>query len=56
MPLESIFFNLPNPASLTMALGFTQPLTEIGTWTILGGFARLARKADNFTDICKRIV
>jgi hypothetical protein len=25
------FFNLPNPSSRTMALGSTQPLTEIST-------------------------
>jgi hypothetical protein len=28
---HSIFFNLPNPSSRTMALGSTQPLTEMST-------------------------
>jgi hypothetical protein len=27
----AFFSNLPNPSSLTMALGFTQPLTEKNT-------------------------
>jgi hypothetical protein len=27
------FFNLPNPSSHTMVLGFTQPLTEMSTRT-----------------------
>jgi hypothetical protein len=31
-----IFFNWPNPSSRTMALGSTQPLTEISTRNILG--------------------
>jgi hypothetical protein len=31
------FFNLPNPSSLTMALGSTQPLTEISTRDLSGG-------------------
>jgi hypothetical protein len=28
---------LPNPSSLTMALGSTQPLTEMSTWGVKGG-------------------
>jgi hypothetical protein len=36
------FFNLPNPSSRTMALGSTQPLTEISSWGVRGGrFVRL---------------
>jgi hypothetical protein len=31
------FFNLPNPSSRTMALGSTQPLTEMSTRKIPGG-------------------
>jgi hypothetical protein len=31
---EVDFFNLPNPSSRTMALGSTQPLTEMGTRNI----------------------
>jgi hypothetical protein len=30
-PYEVDFFNLPNPSSRTMALGSTQPLTEMST-------------------------
>jgi hypothetical protein len=49
-------FNLPNPFSRTMALGSTQPLTEMGTSNILGGEGRSARKADNLTVIYELIV
>jgi hypothetical protein len=31
------FFNLPNPPSRTMALGSTQPLTEMSTKDLPGG-------------------
>jgi hypothetical protein len=31
------FFDSPNPSSCTMALGSTQPLTEMSTGNILGG-------------------
>jgi hypothetical protein len=50
VPLRSFnFFNLPNPSSCTMALGFTQPLTEMSTGkSFLGGrgvkICRLTRK------------
>jgi hypothetical protein len=30
-------FNLPNPSSRTMALGSTQPLTEMSTKSLSGG-------------------
>jgi hypothetical protein len=39
-----------------MALGSTQPLTEMSTTDILGGKARPARKADNLTAIFEPIV
>jgi hypothetical protein len=39
-----------------MALGSTQPLTEMGTSNRPGGKGRPARKADNLTAICKPIV
>jgi hypothetical protein len=55
-PDEVDFFNLPNPSSLTMALGSTQPLTEMSTRDIPGGKGRTARKADNLTVICEPIV
>jgi hypothetical protein len=39
-----------------MALGSTQPLTEMSTRNILGGKGWPARKADNFAAICESIV
>jgi hypothetical protein len=39
-----------------MALGSTQPLTEMSTRNIPGGEGRLARKADNITAICEPTV
>jgi hypothetical protein len=50
------FFNLPNPSSRNMALGSTQPLTEMSTRNIPGGKGRPAGKDDNFTAICESIV
>jgi hypothetical protein len=45
------FFNLPNPSSCTMALGFTQPLTETSTRRYSGGKVRPACQADNLTEL-----
>jgi hypothetical protein len=56
MMRSSDFFNLPNPSSYTMALGSTQPLTEMRTRNLPGGKGRPARKADNLTTICEPIV
>jgi hypothetical protein len=56
IPDEVDFFNWPNPSSRTMALGSTQPLTEVSTRNIPGGEGRPARKADNLTAICELIV
>jgi hypothetical protein len=39
----------------TMALGSTQPLTEMCTRNLPGGKGRPARKADNLTVTCKLI-
>jgi hypothetical protein len=39
-----------------MALGSTQPLTEMSTRNIPGGKGRPAHKADNLTAICEPIV
>jgi hypothetical protein len=43
VPMRWIFFNLPNPSGRTMALGLTQPLTEMSmrilkkeTWEVKG--------------------
>jgi hypothetical protein len=46
-------FNLPNPSSRIMALGSTQPLTEIITRDLPGGKKRPARRADNLAAICE---
>jgi hypothetical protein len=54
LPMRSLnFFNLPNPSSRTMALGSTQPLTEMSTRNRPGGKRRPARRADNLTAICE---
>jgi hypothetical protein len=39
-----------------MALGLTQPLTEMSTMNLPGGKGQPARKVDNFTAICEPIV
>jgi hypothetical protein len=39
-----------------MALGSTQPLTEMSTRNIPGGKGRPVRKADNLTATCESIV
>jgi hypothetical protein len=50
---EVDFFNLPNSSSRIMALGSTQPLTEMSTINLPGGKKRPARKADNLVAICE---
>jgi hypothetical protein len=47
VPDEVDFFNWPNPSSRTMALGSTQPLTEMSTRNLPGDKKRPARRADN---------
>jgi hypothetical protein len=49
-------FNLPNPSSRTMALGSTQPLTEMSTRNLPGGKGRPTRGADNLIAICEPVV
>jgi uncharacterized membrane protein YjgN (DUF898 family) len=52
VPIRSLnFFNVPNPSSYTMTLGFTQPLTEMSTRRYFWGKTQLARKSDNLTAI-----
>jgi hypothetical protein len=51
VPDEVDFFNLPNPRSRTMAVGSTQPLTEMSTRKLHGGKKRPARRADNLAAI-----
>jgi hypothetical protein len=50
------FFNSPNPYSRTVAVGSTQPLTEMRTRNLPGGEGRPARQTDNLTAICEPIV
>jgi hypothetical protein len=50
---EVDIFNLSNPSRRTMALGLTQPLTEMSTRNLPGGKKRPARKADNLGAICE---
>jgi hypothetical protein len=61
VPMRSLKnLNLPNPSSHAMALGLTQPLTEMSTRSrkikFLGTRARPVRKADNRTVICELTV
>jgi hypothetical protein len=50
------FFNWSNLSSRTMALGSTQPLTEMSIRNLPGGKGRPAHRADNLTAICEPIV
>jgi hypothetical protein len=45
------FFNLPNLSKGIMALGSTQPLTEMSTRNLPLSKGRPTRQADNLTDI-----
>jgi hypothetical protein len=56
IPMRWIFLNLPNSSSHIMALGSTQPLTEMSTRNLPGGKGRPASIADNLTAICEPIV
>jgi hypothetical protein len=47
--------DVPNPSSCTMALGSTQPLTEMSSTNLPGGNGQLVRGADNLTDNCEPI-
>jgi hypothetical protein len=53
VPDEVDFFNLPNPSSRTMALGSTQPLTEMSIRDLPGGKKRPALRTDNLPAICE---
>jgi hypothetical protein len=56
-PMRSLdFFNCPNPSSHNMALGSTQPLTEISIRNLPESKGWPASKADNFAAICESIV
>jgi hypothetical protein len=55
-PMRSLdIFNLLNPFSRTMALGWTESLTEMSIRNLHGGKVRPALKADNLTAICEPI-
>jgi hypothetical protein len=57
VPIRWIFFfNLRKPSSRTMALGSTQPLTEMSTRILPGGKVWQVSKADNLSAICELIV
>jgi hypothetical protein len=53
VPDEVDFFNSPNLSSRTMALGSTQPLTEMSTRNLPGGKKRPVRRANNLAAICE---
>jgi hypothetical protein len=50
---EVDFFKLPNPASCSMALGWTLSLTKLSTRNLPGGKRWPAYKADNLAAICE---
>jgi hypothetical protein len=50
--INAFCFNLRNPSSRTIALGFTQPVSEI----VSGGKMRPTHKADSLTAIYGPIV
>jgi hypothetical protein len=57
VPVRSFnVFHLSNPSRRSMALGLTQPLTEMSTRISFWGIVRPARKADNLSAICEPIV
>jgi hypothetical protein len=57
IPDEAIgFFNWPIPSSRIMALGSTEPLTEMSTRNLPEGKGRLVRKADKLTALYEPIV
>jgi hypothetical protein len=52
IPNEVIgFFNWPKPSKGTVAMGSTQPLTEMNIRNLAGVKERPARKTDNLTTI-----
>jgi hypothetical protein len=50
------FFSLPNISGSTMALGSTQPLTEMSTMNLPRDKGRPAHKAENITALCEPII
>jgi hypothetical protein len=56
VPDEVEFFNSPNPSNRTMAVGSTQPPTEMSIRNFPGGKKRPAHRGDNFAAIYERNV
>jgi len=48
-------FHWYNPSGRTMALGLTQPLTEMNTRNVSWGYRRPVRRADNLTTFMCRL-
>jgi hypothetical protein len=61
LKIQFSYFNIyffiiwPNPSSRTMAVGSTQPLTEMSTRNRPGCKMRPVRRADNLTAICEQL-
>jgi hypothetical protein len=55
VPDEVGFSNLPNPSSRTMALGSTQPLTEMNARNLPVGKKLPARRADNLAAMSENV-
>jgi hypothetical protein len=53
-PMRSLDFS--NPSSRIMALGSTQPLTEVSTMNLPGGKGPPTRKVDSLNAMCESIV
>jgi hypothetical protein len=53
VPDEVDIFNLPNPSRRTMALGSTQPVSQMSTRNLPGGKKRPAHRAGNLSAICE---
>jgi hypothetical protein len=51
LPMRSLDFSIDLILPATLALGLTQPLTEMSTRNLPGGKGRPARKADNLNAI-----
>jgi hypothetical protein len=51
-----ILLIIKHSSSITMALGLTQPLTEMSTRNLPGSKERPVHKVDNFTAICEPTV
>jgi hypothetical protein len=64
VPMRWIFSNLPNPSGRTMALGSTQPLTEMSTghlkkketWGVKGGRREGLTTCRHLLAVCLRTV